>query len=140
MGFFSLAMLGIALDLALKDPTYEDMASKFFEHFIAIVDAMNALGGHGLWHEEDGFYYDKIRFKDRDDVTCRIRSMVGLIPLFSVLVLEEDVVKKLPGFKKRLDWFLKNRKDISENVSLLIPGIFVDKRKDIWVCLIRLII
>eukprot|EP00111_Clytia_hemisphaerica_P019741 TCONS_00058263-protein len=116
MGFFSLAMLGIALDLALEDPSYEDMASKFFEHFVAIVDAMNALGGHGLWHEEDGFYYDKIRFDDQEDVTCRIRSMVGLIPLFSVLVLEEEVVNKLPGFKKRLDWFLKNRKDISENM------------------------
>lgn len=116
MGFFSLKMLGIALDLAVDDPTYEDMASKFFEHFIMIVDAMNDLGGNGLWDEEDGFYYDKMRCDDQS-ITCRIRSMVGLIPLYSVLVLEDSVVKKLPGFKKRLDWFLANRKDIHENMA-----------------------
>ena len=115
MAFFSIVMLGIALDLAVDDPAYEDMASKFFEHFIAIVDAMNQLSGCGLWNEEDGFYYDQLRLGG-NAVPLKVRSMVGLVPLFACLVLEDEVIKKLPGFKKRLDWFLKNRQDLASQV------------------------
>jgi len=113
MGFFSLVMLDMALNLAVDDPSYEDMASKFFEHFVMIVDAINDIGGNGLWDETDGFYYDKMR-RGNEEHILRTRSMVGLIPLYSILVLEDEVVKKLPGFKKRFDWFLANRKDISD--------------------------
>ena len=75
--------------------------------------------GSGLWDEEDGFYYDVIRSQD-NNIVCRTRSMVGLLPLMAVLVLEDDVVKKLPGFKKRLDWFIRNRKDMKQHVSPLL--------------------
>jgi len=121
MAFFSITMLGMALDLAVYDPTYEDMASKFFEHFIAIVDAMNQLSGYGLWDEEDGFYYDHIRVSNHA-VPLKVRSMVGLVPLFSCHVLEDEVIKKLPGFKKRLDWFLKNRQDLASQISYMSTG------------------
>lgn len=116
MAFFSITMLGMALELAVYDSSYEDMASKFFEHFIAIVDAMNQLSGCGLWNEEDGFYYDHIRVSNHS-VPLKVRSMVGLVPLFSCHVLEDEVIQKLPGFKKRLDWFLKNRQDLASQVS-----------------------
>ena len=123
MAFFSITMLGMALDLAVYDPTYEDMASKFFEHFIAIVDAMNQLSGYGLWDEEDGFYYDHIRVSNHA-VPLKVRSMVGLVPLFSCHVLEDEVIKKLPGFKKRLDWFLRNRQDLASQVNIAFFYIF----------------
>ena len=110
-------MLLIALDLALHDPSYEDMASKYFEHFIAIVDATNCLGGSGLWDEQDGFYYDHLRVGNQT-VPLRVRSMVGLVPLFACLVLEDETVQKMPGFKKRLDWFLQNRADLASQVQL----------------------
>ena len=119
MAYFAITMLGMALDLAVYDPTYEDMASKFFEHFIAIVDAMNQLSGYGLWDEEDGFYYDHIRVGNHS-VPLKVRSMVGLVPLFSCHVLEDEVIQKLPGFKKRLDWFLKNRQDLASKVNITL--------------------
>ena len=123
MAFFAISMLGIALELAVNDSSYEDMASKFFEHFIAIVDAMNQLSGFGLWNEEDGFYYDHIRVGNHS-VPLKVRSMVGLVPLFSCHVLEDEVIQKLPGFKKRLDWFLKNRQDLASQVGRLYFSIF----------------
>ena len=119
MAFFCVIMLNIALELALENPVYEDMASKFFEHFVAIVDAMNNLGGgEGLWDKEDGFYYDHL-VSDNKTEPLKVRSMVGLIPLYACLVLEDRVVKKLDGFRKRLDWFLKNRKDLANQVQSL---------------------
>jgi len=109
-------MLDIALELALENPVYEDMASKFFEHFVAIVDAMNQLGGgQGLWDEEDGFYYDHLLINGCTE-PLKVRSMVGLIPLYACLVLEDNVVQKLHGFRKRLEWFLNNRKDLAKQV------------------------
>jgi hypothetical protein len=111
-------MLSIALELARDNPATEDTASKFFEHFVAIADAMNTLGGTGLWDEEDGFYYDRLHV-DGKEIPLRIRSLVGLIPLIAVEVLEQDVIDKLPGFRRRLDWFLKNRKDLSEQISYM---------------------
>lgn len=111
-------MLDIALELALEDPVYEDMASKFFEHFVSIVDAMNTMAdGKGLWNEEDGFYYDHLQEPSGNHVPIRIRSMVGLIPLFACLVLEDKKLQKLDGFRKRLQWFLKYKKDLATHVS-----------------------
>jgi hypothetical protein len=116
MAFYCTTMLSIALELASEDPSYEDIASKFFEHFVAITDAMNSLGGMGLWDEEDGFYYDVLNV-DGATLPLRIRSMVGIIPLFAVEVLEQDVIDELPGFKKRLEWFLKHRPDLARHVT-----------------------
>jgi hypothetical protein len=116
MAFYSMTMLEIALELAKADPTYEDVASKFFEHFIAIVDAMNGLGGTGLWDEEDGFYYDQLHFDDHF-VPLKIRSMVGIIPLFAAGVLEDETIDALPSFKRRLTWFLDNRSDLARHIS-----------------------
>jgi hypothetical protein len=117
MAFFCVTMLDIALELALEDPVYEDMASKFFEHFVSIVDAMNTMAsGSGLWNEEDGFYYDHLQEPSGRHVPMRIRSMVGLIPLFACLVLEDKKLQKLPGFKKRLQWFLKYKKNLATHV------------------------
>jgi hypothetical protein len=121
MAFASATMLSMALELAREDPAYEDVASKFFEHFIAIADAENTLGGTGLWNEEDGFYYDQIRGGD-STVPLRIRSMVGIIPLFAVEVLDQGVIDRLPGFSKRLKWFLENRKDLADHISWMTPG------------------
>jgi len=118
MAFYCSTMLSIALELALHDPAYEDVASKFLEHFVAIADAMNTLGGTGLWNEEDGFYYDQL-YIDGTAVPLRVRSMVGLVPLFAVEVLHGDDLKALPGFKKRMDWFLTHRKELSGRISWL---------------------
>ena len=111
-------MLAIALKLAERDPAYEDMASKFFEHFVAISDAINTLGGTGLWDEQDGFYYDQLHV-DGHGEPLRIRSMVGLIPLFAVEVLEGEVLDKLPAFTKRMKWFLQNRKDLARHITYM---------------------
>jgi hypothetical protein len=118
MAFYCCTMLAMALELASEDPTYEDVASKFFEHFVAIADAMNTLGGTGLWDDSDGFYYDKLHV-DHSSIPMRVRSMVGLIPLIAAEVLEEDVINKLPGFRKRMQWFLENRKDLARHISCM---------------------
>ncbi len=116
MAFYCATMLSIALKLAEREPAYEDMASKFFEHFVAISDAMNHLGGTGLWDEQDGFYYDQLHV-DGAHFPLRIRSLVGLIPLIAVEVLDENVIDKLPGFSKRMRWFLEHRKDLALKIS-----------------------
>lgn len=118
MAFFCNTMLAMALELARDNPATEDMASKFFEHFVAIADAMNTHGGTGLWDEEDGFYYDQLHVDGRT-VPLRIRSMVGLIPLIAVEVLEEDVIESLAGFCKRMRWFLEHRKDLARHISYM---------------------
>ncbi|HEX8069900.1 MAG TPA: hypothetical protein VF546_08115 [Pyrinomonadaceae bacterium] len=120
MAFYCGTMLSMALELAVAEPEYEDIASKFFEHFVAIVDAMNAIGPgfDGLWDETDGFYYDEIKVDGRD-IPLRIRSMVGLIPLFAVENLDADLIERLPGFRKRMNWFLENRKDLARHISYL---------------------
>ncbi len=121
MAFYCSTMLAMALELAEGDPAYEDIASKFFEHFVAIADAMNHLGGTGLWHEEDGFYYDQLLLEGRS-FPLRLRSMVGIIPLFAVEFIDEERLDRLPGFAKRTRWFLKNRKDLSAHISYLTQG------------------
>jgi hypothetical protein len=118
MAFYCGTMLSMALELAEKDPSYEDIASKFFEHFVAIADAMNTLGGTGLWHEEDGFYYDQLWIEGKA-VPLRIRSAVGIIPLFAVEFIEEGRLDQLPGFAKRTRWFLKHRPDLAANISYM---------------------
>jgi len=116
MAFYCSTMLAMALELAAEDPAYEDVASKFFEHFVAITDAVNTLGGSGLWDEEDGFYYDRLHVEGCA-VPLRVRSMVGLVPLFAAEVLEDGIVDRLPGFKKRLQWFLDNRPELAASTA-----------------------
>ncbi|HEX4476811.1 MAG TPA: glucosidase [Polyangiaceae bacterium] len=116
MAFFAGTMLSMALELANHDPVYEDLASKFFEHFIAIVDAMNTLGGTGLWDDVDGFYYDRLNLEGQT-TRVRTRSMVGVIPLFIVEVIDDERIARLPGFKKRMDWFLEHRPDLARHIS-----------------------
>jgi hypothetical protein len=116
MAFYCGTMLSMALELARQNAAYDDVASKFFEHFVAITDAMNSLGGTGLWNEEDGFYYDQLHVDDVH-LPMRVRSMVGLIPLFACEVLEGDAIDALPGFSKRMRWFLDNRPDLARYIS-----------------------
>jgi hypothetical protein len=119
MAMYTLNLLAIAMELATQDPAYEDVASKFWEHFIYIAYAMNHLGhgGMGLWDEEDGFFYDVLKFPDGSHFPVKVRSMVGLIPLFAVETLEQGLLDRLPGFKRRMDWFIDNRPDLTENVA-----------------------
>jgi hypothetical protein len=121
MGMYCLNLLAIALELAHDDPAYEDVASKFWEHFLYIAAAMNNLGsdGTGMWSEEDGFFYDVLHMPNDEHVPLRIRSMVGLIPLFAVETLEPHTVNRLPGFKRRMDWFIQNRPDLTKNVACM---------------------
>ncbi|OWK46782.1 MGH1-like glycoside hydrolase domain-containing protein [Fimbriiglobus ruber] len=121
MAFFCLTMLAIAIELAATNPAYEGVASKFFEHFIAIADAMNTLGGTGLWDETDGFYYDRLE-ADGHDVRTKVRSMVGLIPLIAAEVLEDAVIDRLPSFKKRMRWLLDHRPDLAQRIAYLDRG------------------
>jgi hypothetical protein len=119
MGMFCLNMLAIALELAKEDPAYEDVASKFFEHFVHIAHAMNDMGtdGRSLWDEEDGFYYDVLQLPNGEEHFLKIRSMVGLIPLFAVETLEPEIVDRLPGFKRRMQWFIDNHPDMPEHIE-----------------------
>ena len=116
MAFFCATMLSIALELARDNPATQDMASKFFEHFVAIADAMNTQGGTGLWDEADGFYYDQLRVDGRT-IPLKVRSLVGLIPLLAVEVLDDELIQGMRGFKKRMDWFLEHRPDLSQLIS-----------------------
>jgi hypothetical protein len=120
MGMYCLNMLAIALELAKDDMAYEDVASKFFEHFVYIARAMNDMGpsGRSLWDMEDGFYYDLLHLPNGDEHFLKIRSMVGLIPLFAVETLEPEIVDRLPGFKRRMQWFIDNHPDVPEHIEM----------------------
>jgi hypothetical protein len=125
MAMYTLNLLAIALELARHDGAYEDVASKFWEHFIYIAHAMNNIGRDNveLWNEEDGFYYDVLHTPDGAHIPMRVRSMVGLIPLFAVETLEPEMLEHLPGFRRRLEWFIHNRPDLTGNVaSMELPG------------------
>ena len=117
MAFYCATMLSMALELARENPAYEDIASKFLEHFVAIADAINTLGGTGLWDELDGFYYDQLHVNGTR-TPLRVRSLVGVIPLFACELLEQDTLDRLPGFVRRLNWFLENRSDLTRYVTL----------------------
>jgi hypothetical protein len=121
MAMFCLNMLAIALELAKDDKVYEDVASKFFEHFVYISDAMNNVGTEDtkLWNERDGFYYDVMHLKNHRNIPLRLRSMVGLIPLFAVETIEDKWLDDLPEFKKRTEWFLKNRSDLTDDIACM---------------------
>ena len=126
MAMFCLNMLAISLELAKENKAYEDVASKFFEHFVYISDAINNIGHDNieLWNERDGFYYDVLHTPDGEHIPMKVRSMVGLIPLFAIETLEADWLKDLPDFKKRMDWFLQNRPDLTENLaSMELEGV-----------------
>jgi hypothetical protein len=120
MAFYCITMLEMALELAREDPACEDMASKFFEHFVQIVDAMNGFGGTGLWCPEEGFYYDQLYTQDRV-IPLRVRSMVGLLPLLACAVLEEETLARVPGFRKRFEWFIANRPDLARHLVASPP-------------------
>jgi hypothetical protein len=118
MGMFALNMLQISVELACYNNVYEDIATKFFEHFLYIAEAMNRIGGDfSLWDEEDEFFYDVLSLDDEEHVRLRVRSMVGLIPLFAVAVIDPARIDKLPGFKERLEWFFENRPQLARLVS-----------------------
>jgi hypothetical protein len=125
MAMYTLNMMRIALELAKHDLPYDDMATKFFEHFLYIAEAMTDMGGRGvgLWNEEDGFYYDVLNLANGQTVPMRIRSMVGLIPMFAVETLDPELLEKVPGFASRLEWFLTHRPDLAKLVShWFLPG------------------
>ena len=121
MAMYSLDMLAIALELAAGDSTYQDVASKFWEHFIYIARAMNNLGDDGLclWNQKDGFFYDVLHLPNGSHMPLRVRSMVGLIPLNAVQIMEPDLMDSMPGFKVRLEWFIDNRPDLTGNMACM---------------------
>ncbi|CCD26636.1 uncharacterized protein NDAI_0I00670 [Naumovozyma dairenensis CBS 421] len=126
MAFFSLQMLNIALELAKENPVYEDIASKFFEHFMLISDSISfeyelgrnmegnceEVAKQNLWNEEDQFYYDAITWDSKNRQQLPIRSLVGLIPLYAAMTLEPRILEQFPGFKKRVDWFIENKPEM----------------------------
>jgi hypothetical protein len=119
MAMYSLNMLRIACEIAIENPVYQDMASKFFEHYLHIAGAMQSIGGDklNLWDEDDQFYYDMLHKENGDAELLKVRSMVGLIPLFAVEVLTPELLEKLPDFKRRVEWVLNNRPDLASLVS-----------------------
>ena len=121
MAMYCLNMLSIALELACEDDAYEDVASKFWEHFVNIAHAMNTLG---LWHSEDGFYHDVLHLPSGQEMPLKVRSMVGLIPLYAVETFEAERIARFPAFSRRLDWFLDNRPDLTAGVACMrTPGV-----------------
>ena len=125
MAMYTLNLLAISLELSRMDSAYEDVASKFWEHFVYIANAMDHRGndGVGLWDERDGFFYDVLRLPDGSHYAMKVRSMVGLIPLFAVETLEPELLDRLPGFKRRLEWFVENRPDLTAHLaSMSTPG------------------
>ncbi|MEZ5398443.1 MAG: glucosidase [Bryobacteraceae bacterium] len=129
MAMYCLNLLAIALELAAEDPSYEDVATKFWEHFLYIAHAINHLGdnGAGMWDEEDGFFYDVLHAEGRHR-PLKVRSMVGLIPLFAVETLESGILEKLSGFRRRMDWFVENRPDLTGNVACMCSHGVAERR------------
>ncbi len=126
MAMYCLNMMRIALELAMNDPVYQDIATKFFEHFLQIAEAMSGLGTSktGLWDEEDQFYYDAVNMPDDRQVPLKVRSVVGLIPLFAVETLDRKMLETLPDFRRRLRWYEEHRPELSGLVSRWdVPGV-----------------
>ena len=118
---YALNLMAIALELAQYDPAYEDVATKFWEHFLYIAKAMNerGQGDISLWDEKDGFFYDVLHTEDGNLFPMKVRSLVGLIPLLAVETLEPEVLDKLPNFKRRMEWFIEHRPDLTGNVACM---------------------
>jgi hypothetical protein len=121
MAMFCLDMITIALELAVDNEVYEDIASKFFEHFLYIVEAMNHIGSEGanLWNDEDGFYYDVLDLPNGENIDLKVRSLVGLIPLLAVTTIKSETLEKLSGFSNRVNWFIDNRPNLSRNLACM---------------------
>ena len=119
MAMYCLNMLKMALQLANFNPTYEDIASKFFEHFLYISAAINHHLGSGLWDDQDGFYYDRLRIAGGTNTHVRLRSLVGLVPLFASDTLEAHQLERYPSFKRRMDWFIEQRPDLTEGLAVI---------------------
>lgn len=118
MAMFALNMMRIAMELATYNHVYEDMAIKFFEHYLYIAQAMEMIGDKdGLWNEKDGFFYDVLQLTDGNSLNLKLRSIVGLIPMFAVEVVQHDLLEQLPAFRSRMDWILKNRPELAKLVS-----------------------
>ena len=136
---FCLDMLTMAIELAKEDRTYEDMANKFYNHYLLIADAINfsADRSHPLWNEEDGFYYDVLKLPDGREFPIKVHSLVGLMPLLAVMTIDPDTLESLPVFKNKMDWFLNHRQDLCSKVACMkTPGekgrrilAFLDKDK-----------
>ena len=125
MAMYCLNLMRIALELAMHNRVYEDIATKFFEHFLHIAEAMENRGdgGVGLWDDDDGFYYDVLNTSDDRLIPLKVRSMVGLIPLFAVEVVDQALLDKVPQFAERLRWFLSYRPDLAALVARWhVPG------------------
>jgi hypothetical protein len=123
MATYSLNLLAIALELARGDDAYEDVASKFWEHFLYIASAISHIRGDGgMWNAEDGFFYDVLRLPGGGSVPLKVRSAVGLIPLLAVETLDPDIMSQLPGFTRRMQWFIENRRDLTGSVAILPAG------------------
>jgi hypothetical protein len=116
MAFYCVTMLQMALELAKEEPAYADLALKFFEHFVAIAKATNELGGTGLWNEGDGFYYDQMQAHGGTQ-QLRIRSMVGLVPLFAAASLDDELLQGIAVFSERLQWFFANRPELASTIA-----------------------
>ncbi|MGE5323600.1 MAG: MGH1-like glycoside hydrolase domain-containing protein [Actinomycetota bacterium] len=121
MAMYSLDLMAIALELSREDRTYEDVASKFWEHFVHIARAMNHIGDDGLslWNHEDGFFYDVLHLPDGRRLPLRVRSMVGLMPLYAVQTMEPELLDAMPSFKRRLEWFIDHRSDLTGNLACM---------------------
>ena len=117
MGLYCSTMLTIAIELAQTRPAYEDIASKFFEHYIAIIDAINSDTGGGLWDEQDGFYFDHLVIDSQQPKPLHVRSIVGIVPLYAIGILHRNEVECLPGFVKRMKWFLENKPELARHVT-----------------------
>ncbi|ACU08495.1 hypothetical protein FIC_02053 [Flavobacteriaceae bacterium 3519-10] len=119
MAMYALNMMRISMELALYNSVYEDMAIKFFEHYLYIAEAMENIGElkGGLWNEEDGFFYDVLQLNDGDSISLKLRSIVGLIPMFAVEIVEHETLEKLPNFRARMEWILKNKPELANLVS-----------------------
>jgi hypothetical protein len=130
MAMYTLNLLAIAMELARYDRAYEDVASKFWEHFLYIAHAMTNRGSDGinLWDDEDGFFYDVLHLPDDTRYPLKVRSMVGLIPLFAVETLEPELLDSLPGFRRRLEWFIEHRPDLTRNVACMRTPGMVERR------------
>ena len=130
MAMYALNMMRIALELAAHDEVYDEMATKFFDHFLYIAGAITSMGktNMGLWDEDDSFFYDQIRMSDGSVERMRVRTVVGLIPIFAVEVLDDELLRSRPAFVERMTWFQSHRPDLYNQVSRYTEAGMHEKR------------